>query len=97
MLRKVPLVLIACFATGFAAAEPRSIGDCERIQAADAYNRCLASFGPAAHARNARSSRSSLSFAPAEPIVSPDGERAGPFAERGRRGRPRMTFTPGSR
>ncbi|WP_159730275.1 hypothetical protein [Methylosinus sp. Ce-a6] len=94
MLREVSLVLIACFATGFAAAEPRSIGDCERIQAADAYNRCLASFGPAAHARNARSS---LSFAPAEPIVSHGGERAGPFAERGRRGRPRMTFTPGSR
>ncbi len=30
-------------------ATPRSIKDCEKIQAADAYNRCLASFGPVAH------------------------------------------------
>jgi hypothetical protein len=28
---------------------PRTINDCEKIQAADAYNQCLASFGPAAH------------------------------------------------
>jgi len=30
------------------AAAPRSIGDCEKIQAADAYNQCLALFGPLA-------------------------------------------------
>lgn len=30
-------------------AAPRSIGDCEAIKQADDYNRCLASFGPAAH------------------------------------------------
>ena len=30
-------------------AAPRTIKDCEKIQAADAYNRCLASFGPVAH------------------------------------------------
>ena len=29
-------------------AAPRSIGDCEKIQAADAYNQCLALFGPLA-------------------------------------------------
>ncbi|MGH6837775.1 MAG: hypothetical protein ACREDT_03055 [Methylocella sp.] len=29
-------------------AAPRSIDDCERIQAADAYNQCLAIFGPVA-------------------------------------------------
>ncbi len=34
-----------------AAAEPKSIEDCEKIQAADAYNQCLASFGPVAHER----------------------------------------------
>jgi hypothetical protein len=28
---------------------PRTIKDCEKIQAADAYNQCLASFGPVAH------------------------------------------------
>lgn len=31
------------------AAAPRSIADCEKIQATDAYNQCLASFGPVAH------------------------------------------------
>lgn len=30
-------------------AKPASIKDCEKIQAADAYNQCLASFGPVAH------------------------------------------------
>ncbi len=29
-----------------AAAAPSSINDCEKIQAADAYNQCLATFGP---------------------------------------------------
>ncbi|MGQ0445915.1 MAG: hypothetical protein ACT4O2_12525 [Beijerinckiaceae bacterium] len=29
-------------------AAPRSIDDCEKIQAADAYNQCLAIFGPVA-------------------------------------------------
>lgn len=32
-----------------AAAQARTIADCEKIQAADAYNQCLASFGPVAH------------------------------------------------
>ena len=32
-----------------AMAAPNSINDCEKIEAADAYNRCLASFGPVAH------------------------------------------------
>ncbi len=31
-----------------ATAAPRTIADCERIEAADAYNRCLAAFGPPA-------------------------------------------------
>ena len=37
------------------AAAPRSIRDCEKIQAADAYNQCLASFGPVAHLRGMKS------------------------------------------
>lgn len=32
--------------TAPALAAPRSIADCEKIQEADAYNRCLAAFGP---------------------------------------------------
>jgi hypothetical protein len=34
-------------------AAPRSIGDCEQIQAADAYNQCLALFGPVARGHGA--------------------------------------------
>jgi hypothetical protein len=30
-------------------AAPATIKDCEKIQEADAYNRCLAGFGPVAH------------------------------------------------
>ena len=34
-------------------AAPRSIDDCEKIQAADAYNQCLAVFGPLARGHGA--------------------------------------------
>jgi hypothetical protein len=49
--RAVPVLAltgIGLFAAPLAAA-PRSIADCEKIQSADAYNQCLASFGPVAH------------------------------------------------
>ncbi|MGO9674008.1 MAG: hypothetical protein ACLPSF_07540 [Methylocella sp.] len=36
-----------------AAAAPNSINDCEKIEAADAYNQCLALFGPVAHTHGA--------------------------------------------
>jgi hypothetical protein len=39
---------LSLFAAPVAAA-PRTIADCEKIQATDAYNQCLASFGPVAH------------------------------------------------
>ncbi len=42
-------LIAAVFAATAALAAPRTIDDCEKIQAADAYNQCLASFGPAAH------------------------------------------------
>lgn len=51
-MRYLPTMI---FATSFAAtlvaahAAPRTIDDCEKIQAADAYNQCLAIFGPVAH------------------------------------------------
>ena len=38
-----------------AGAAPNSINDCEKIEAADAYNQCLASFGPVAHTRGVSS------------------------------------------
>jgi len=42
-------LILAIFSECAASAEPHTINDCEKIQAADAYNQCLASFGPAAH------------------------------------------------
>lgn len=43
-------IAVAALLLAFAPAQaaPRSIGDCEKISEADAYNRCLAGFGPAA-------------------------------------------------
>lgn len=52
-------ILTAVFVAALAAAPaqskaaPRSIGDCEKIQAADAYNQCLALFGPLARGHGA--------------------------------------------
>ncbi len=39
-----------------AAAQPRSIADCEKVKGDLAYNQCLASFGPPARSGAARSS-----------------------------------------
>jgi hypothetical protein len=39
-----------------AAAEPRSIADCEKVKGDLAYNQCLASFGPSVRSGAARSS-----------------------------------------
>jgi hypothetical protein len=47
--RSATFVLVLALASGAAFAAPRSIGDCESIKQADAYNNCLASFGPVAH------------------------------------------------
>ena len=53
MLRYLPLILIlACIMAQPGKAIARSIKDCEKIKAADAYNLCLASFGPVAHQRD---------------------------------------------
>jgi hypothetical protein len=79
-------------ATGAATAGPRSIDDCEKIEAADAYNHCLASFGPVAsgHAR----AFAPLSAATAEPHA---GRRSRGLSVERRRaaGRLRMVITPG--
>lgn len=100
MPNRVSMVLVAMLVAGAtgAAAGSRSIADCEMIQAADAYNRCLASFGPAASGGRGRISG-----------VEPSSERDvrsheyarshrrghGSFIEHGRRGRVRMVLTPG--
>jgi hypothetical protein len=52
-------IMTAVFVAALAAvpaqskAAPRSIDDCEKIQAADAYNQCLALFGPLARGHGA--------------------------------------------
>ncbi len=61
----LPLLLIAAPA----AAEPKTINDCEAIQAADAYNQCLALFGPVAHEH-------ALSAEPVGPTAGGRGRQA---------------------
>lgn len=80
--RALWLVLGLVLAPFAAAAEPRSIGDCESVKQADAYNRCLATFGPAAHTggRNV-TPPAAADFGPAS-----GGEKPAPAA-RQRRGR----------
>jgi hypothetical protein len=55
-------------------AAPRTIDDCEKIQAADAYNQCLAIFGPIAHRRSVsaqNASESASAEAPATESAAP--------------------------
>lgn len=40
------VAVTACASANPAAAKPRSINDCEKLTDDDAYNKCLASFGP---------------------------------------------------
>src|ERR1700739_94993 len=50
-LRTIPFVLFTAAlitVSGPSKAAPRNSDECEKIQAADAYNLCLASFGPVA-------------------------------------------------
>lgn len=47
-------------------AAPQTIDDCEKIQAADAYNQCLAIFGPAARGRIATHENDEVSGQDAE-------------------------------
>lgn len=96
---------VAAFLAGLVApalAAPRSIDDCEAIKEADAYNRCLASFGPTRGERGAT-----------YPGVASEGGHSGKASGRsasrpasrsgraefwhGRGGRVRMEFTPGRR
>ncbi len=65
-------------------AAPRSISDCERIKEADAYNRCLAEFGPAF--RGGGPSRPPPREADAAPAAT--GHAGRPAARRGGRAKP---------
>lgn len=74
---------------------PRAISDCEKISEADAYNRCLASFGPAARGGGvSRETPAGEASAPeaARPTAKRRGGRALPpwLAARQAEGRRRM-------
>lgn len=91
------LVLAAMLAAGAtgAAAGSRSIADCETIQGADAYNRCLASFGPTAGGSRGRvEPASERDYAPAHEQARHRRHGYGAFTH-GHRGRVRMVLTPG--
>ncbi|MGJ0425376.1 hypothetical protein [Methylocystis sp.] len=96
---------IAAFLVGLVApalAAPRSIDDCEAIKEADAYNRCLASFGPTRGERGATypgvASEGGHSGKASGRSASRPASRYGRAElSRGRGGRVRMEFTPGRR
>lgn len=78
---------------GFAQAAPQSINDCEKIADPDAYNRCLAAFGPASSAGKGGTAKATPTTASSpEASVPPaaDAPRArsgrGRYAKRGGRG-----------
>ncbi|MBI1868652.1 MAG: hypothetical protein HYS06_10240 [Methylocystis sp.] len=81
-------LLAALLLVEAATAAPRSIADCEAIEAPDAYNRCLASFGPARGGGE-------LGHGYARHHARVDGP--GVSVERRPGGRLRMEFTPGVR
>ena len=67
------------FAVPARADEPRKIDDCEKIQAADAYNQCLAKFGPSSKLHNLEPEKpGDVKARPAEAIAT-----AGPAKYRG--------------
>jgi hypothetical protein len=83
----------AALLAGKAYAAPLSIADCEAIEAADAYNRCLASFGPV------RGGGGGKYYGPvSEPAhgAARHSHRSSSAAgQRSHSGRMRMEFTPG--
>jgi hypothetical protein len=93
MMRPLSLVLallVVAAVPASAGAKARSIDDCEKIEAADAYNNCLASFGPTprSHGRAA--------YAPADPEATVPKNERGRRAGSGTAGRRRVhtEFTP---
>jgi hypothetical protein len=83
-----------------ALAAPRSIADCEKIQDADAYNRCLASFGPTRGQHGATypgMASEGGDGGSGRGAYRPQSRFRGAQASYGRGGRMRMEFTPGRR
>jgi predicted sugar kinase len=92
----IRVAFIATLAALPAAAAPRSIADCESIQAADAYNRCLASFGPVAAGHSVQKALpyAEPSEARASEMRSSDAGGGRVTVTKSRRGRARIVLTP---
>lgn len=88
MQRMIRVAAAATLMAVPATAGPRSIADCEQIQAADAYNRCLAAFGPVAAGHKA------LSYTETSELRAGDASARVTVAK-SRRGRARIVLTPG--
>jgi hypothetical protein len=88
------LLLTTAFFASAALAAPRSIADCEAIQAPDAYNHCLASFGPVRGGGGRKYLRAASE--PAHGASSRQGRRysSSESFQRSRSGRMRMEFAP---
>ncbi len=94
MILRLSFSVSAAMIAGMAFAAPRTIADCEAIQAADAYNLCLASFGPV------RGGDRNKYVAPArEPGESGERHRkrysSAAIQRHSHSGRMHMEFTPG--
>ena len=96
-------IAVALLIAAPAAAEPRSIDDCEKIKEPEAYNLCLASFGPTRGQHGAsypgQASEGEKGSRGPAPRRAVGGARQSPVAgvRLGHGGRVRMEFTPGGR
>jgi hypothetical protein len=98
-------IYLAAMALAFAlpsgaarADEPRTINDCEKISAADAYNQCLAKFGPESKVKSLEPERpgdvkanGAEAAATAKPLAHRGGRHGGGRHRAG--GRKRASFT----
>lgn len=95
MAPRLALFAALLLLAGPAAAKPRSIADCEAIAAADAYNQCLASFGPMRGQRGATYPGAASEGGRGGGKSAPKARGHGSALSYGRGGRVRMEFTPG--
>ena len=86
MSRVAGAFLAGCLSVSLAHAQA-TINDCEKIQAADAYNQCLAKFGPPQKSQNLEPERPGDVKGSAEEAAASAGSAHGARAGRHRRGR----------
>ena len=92
------LLLLAVLSGAARAEEPRVIADCEKIQAADAYNQCLAKFGPESKVKSLEPERpGDVKASGAEAAASAGPVKHGSRVARGRHGGRRSTAGRGGR